>query len=477
MRSFLYVLALVSAQFGSSSVLNTSFLEFDSNGHLSKSYLLYSANTDCEKLIKAAWNRGNDYSYVRDLLPMDDNFAQQYGTGSCVAVCLNKGMEEGLLSYPLPQNIYTDNSDIGAFNNECRGAEVGFISYMTHPVSLYWLNKKTGESVLLDTIQKGEMQMKWHTSFLGHVFEVRDSVTDEKLKTHVVEFSGVVVVGDAGPGTISNPIPENRIQNAMKNEWTRCNRVKRTFTELGFAKGKLPQDIWASISTYNYNNKHNAAREEWDRKGYFVNWWEVTPYLLGMPWGLKRYWQGRLKDLVEKWIGGIPLETTDIYGIRRYEDGARLLTHVDREATHAASLIINVDQVGMREPWVVEIYDFAGRLHEIPMEPGEVVYYESARCLHGRMKPLNGVSYSNLFAHYRPVGDPDWFTKENPPGTPEQLINIGECVPHSSGSGMECDGKHLPYLSSSREVVQGPNDLFEYWKKVSPIPQTQHTEL
>ena len=218
--------------------------------------------------------------------------------------------------------------------------------------------------------------MKWHSSFLGHKFEVRDEETNELLKVHIVDFSGVVVVGDAGTGTLPAPVAESNIQNAMRNEWTRCNRVKRTFTELGFAKGKLPKDVWASISTYNYNNKHNAAREEWDHKGYFVNWWEVTPYLLGMPWGLKKYWQGRLMELVEKWIGGIPLELTDIYGIRRYEDGARLLTHVDREATHATSLIINVDQVDMREDWMVEIYDFAGRLHEISMEPGDIVYYE-----------------------------------------------------------------------------------------------------
>ena len=31
--------------------------------------------------------------------------------------------------------------------------------------------------------------------------------------------------------------------------------------------------------------------------------------------------------------------------VRRYEHGARLLTHVDREATHATSMIINIAQV------------------------------------------------------------------------------------------------------------------------------------
>ena len=55
------------------------------------------------------------------------------------------------------------------------------------------------------------------------------------------------------------------------------------------------------------------------------------------------------------------MELTDIYGMRRYEDGARLLTHVDRVHTHAASLIVNVAQSAIRKPWKVEIYDFAGR--------------------------------------------------------------------------------------------------------------------
>ncbi len=67
----------------------------------------------------------------------------------------------------------------------------------------------------------------------------------------------------------------------------------------------------------------------------------------GMPWRLKGYWQTRIRELVAAWIGGnIELENTSIYGIRRYMDGARLLAHVDRQATHAVSAIINVDQSG-----------------------------------------------------------------------------------------------------------------------------------
>ena len=148
--------------------------------------------------------------------------------------------------------------------------------------------------------------------------------------------------------------------------------------------------------------------------------------------------------------------------------GARLLTHVDREETHAASLIINVAQDAIRQPWALEIYDFADRLHEVIMEPGDIVYYESARCLHGRMKPLEGSFYINLFAHYRPKGgDSRWFTKPNPPNAPEQLHDIGEC--HLEDNVVNCSkGRKLPFLSSSFETLKGPLDLYKYWKKVSP---------
>lgn len=49
------------------------------------------------------------------------------------------------------------------------------------------------------------------------------------------------------------------------------------------------------------------------------------------------------------------LETTDMYGMRRYEKGARLLTHVDRHTTHAASLIVNIAQENVTRPWTIEV--------------------------------------------------------------------------------------------------------------------------
>jgi len=77
------------------------------------------------------------------------------------------------------------------------------------------------------------------------------------------------------------------VRDTCHAEWNRANRVKRTFTEFGFSKGKLPTDLWASISSYYYNNRDHKVLEEWDTRGLYVNWWETDVFFIPMPWELK----------------------------------------------------------------------------------------------------------------------------------------------------------------------------------------------
>jgi hypothetical protein len=117
----------------------------------------------------------------------------------------------------------------------------------------------------------------------------------------------------------------------------------------------------------------------------------------------------------------------------------------------------------------VEIYDFADRLHEVVMDPGDIVYYESAKCLHGRNTPLDGDFYVNLFAHYRPIGDDTWFLKPNPPGTPEPLLDIGKCTvnSHSFAHGQQavtCENEAVTMLSPTMHTINNSDDLFKWWK-------------
>ena len=127
----------------------------------------------------------------------------------------------------------------------------------------------------------------------------------------------------------------------------------------------------------------------------------------------------------------------------------------------------------------MEIYDFAGRLHLVPMQPGDIVYYESARCLHGRMNPLRGEYYINLFSHYRPIGDPSWHLKQNPSQGVQPLLDLGECS--SSGttndpgvvSCSKVPDNKIPFLAPTLDKVTRAGDLFDYWLKTAPTADEQ----
>ena len=93
---------------------------------------------------------------------------------------------------------------------------------------------------------------------------------------------------------------------------------------------------------------------------------------------------------------------TFVYGIRIYEKGAVLSSHRDRLKTHIISAIINVDQK-VDEEWPLVIEDNYYRKHQILLQPGEMVFYESARLVHGRPIPLKGKHFANIFCHFMPV--------------------------------------------------------------------------
>ena len=73
----------------------------------------------------------------------------------------------------------------------------------------------------------------------------------------------------------------------LQHEWDRSQRIKRTFTDVGFARGRLPPDLFSSMSSYYYNNRDNRIFEEWNSGGEVVNWWEANIHMVLMPWGLK----------------------------------------------------------------------------------------------------------------------------------------------------------------------------------------------
>jgi hypothetical protein len=106
---------------------------------------------------------------------------------------------------------------------------------------------------------------------------------------------------------------------------------------------------------------------------------------------------------VEAW-SGVPVVPHIAYGFRLYRNESALYMHTDELETHVLSLILHIDSSDDAEPWPIVIEDFEGNTHEVTLTPGDVLFYESSKCFHGRPRPLSGTWYSSVFVHYTPVG-------------------------------------------------------------------------
>ena len=491
-------------------------LTFDEHGRLAHSTFVYDAsNPVCQIMVTTSlqpYLMRNPHVADRVQLAAVEGHAfdlvlEPYRNehSGCMAACIERGTDRDLAGYVMPSEVYDstvwDTAQQGLaewFGDTCAKKEICLVNYHSkeHPLQVYW-KTENGELIFNMDLEYGERKTRCMHSFLGHEFVARDERTDPSnpkvIGEVTVDFNTVKAWGESPPSDERAPSHdfEEEIQHTLKHEWGRHLRVKRSFSPLGFKKGRLPNDVFASLGAFYYNNAQNVVREEWTDRGVFVNWWETDVLLLQVPWNVKRIYQARLKAMVEEWAG-VPVEQTDMYGLRQYTQGARLLSHVDRHETHAVSLIVNVAQGNLTEPWPVEVYDHADRLHEVSMDPGDVVYYESAKCLHGRNRPLSGPNayYTNLFTHYKPVQEGQWWIDANPEGSPEPLLGdkpvTEECwlvrkgvVAAGDGQtsdilqGVFCDNPALgPYISPDLFQAKEPEDLIAWWRMTTPMPES-----
>ena len=485
---------VAAAGFSRKVVSLLSDLPYDENGHLSSHVLAYPASADCASFVESELPEDEEYMYHHAPIAVEgdaavalfgDRLLSEYPIADvtqCPAVCLVRGVDSYLAAHPLPDNYYDpvgnkEHSSFRAFlsSYSCGAVEYAFVNYSPKTLSMYWVDNDDGEKTYLYPLERNQENTRFVHTFIGHRFTAEDPDTGEVLMDHTVEFSGTYGISNHENYLDPSVDIREEMRRELVDEWEKHLEVKRTFTPLGFSKGRLPDDVFASMRAFYYNNRDPPHRlqEEWDREGVFVNHWESDIDFIVIPWHLKGIWQERLKDVVQEWAG-CEIEQTDMYGIRQYEAGARMMTHVDRINTHAVSLIVNIAQGDLTQPWTVEVYDHAHRLHEVVMEPGDIVYYESAKALHGRNTPLAGGYYANVFTHYRPIGDPDWYSKENPEGTPEPLMDVGECElvgkPNEYSVGaVKCENPAIgPHLSPKMFTATSGDDLYRLWLSVGP---------
>jgi len=177
----------------------------------------------------------------------------------------------------------------------------------------------------------------------------------------------------------------------------------------GFKKIKAPDDVFNLIKSFWEQNHEKQEPEEWFAGNTYTNHWESPTNMVSIENNalrgggtiLKSKIWDLAKETLQQWTGQ-RLVPSSLYGIRVYTEGSVLATHVDRMPL-ISSAIINVAQ-DVDEPWPIEVYGHDGKVHNITMEPGDMVLYESHSILHGRPFPLKGRFYANIFIHFEPTG-------------------------------------------------------------------------
>jgi prolyl 4-hydroxylase len=172
--------------------------------------------------------------------------------------------------------------------------------------------------------------------------------------------------------------------------------------KIGFEKLKLNLDCIVKIKLWMKENENDFVTEinlksdvETQMKNNLLDFNKA-------PIELKTDLLNTMKDLLTKWIGyKANLQHVSTYGIREYTRGSSLGNHYDKKNTHVISAIIHLEDKSDK-PWELYIEDHNFKSHQITMEYGDVIFYESTTCLHGRPTPFEGDSHRNMYIHFKP---------------------------------------------------------------------------
>jgi len=173
-------------------------------------------------------------------------------------------------------------------------------------------------------------------------------------------------------------------------------------TAEGFKLVKCPNEIWGIVKDVYELLKSKEEEEVFDGKESIIQGTSNSSMMsFGHTPNINKFLHKELKPLHEEWAN-TSLQESSLYGIRSYKNGSSLIMHRDRVKTHHVSSIICVDKdLNNKNDWSLNIIDHNNNEHNIYMNPGDLLLYESATCLHGRPQTFEGNYYNNFFVHYK----------------------------------------------------------------------------
>eukprot|EP01083_Nonionella_stella_P091535 255964_1 len=329
-------------------------------------------------------------------------------------------------------SLLTDDAlpSFTAWIHQNRESQAYFTNNFGKEVKFYWYEKNPK---FLDVIQPNQVRTE-HT-FLGHIFRATDAADDSFIDLYVVDgqqyksisrepmYEWCRASGHTPETAQCIEEYEAEMIDWVYKFWARKRealnfvqpKIVPNFTAIGFKKTRLPEDVFTPVFQF---WKTRQAENSFTGEGYagpVLNQYSAPTAMAHLESSERNLLITHFQKVLSEWAGfddPNALEMTSLYGIRQYSRGAVLHMHVDTCSTHVISAIVNVDsQLDEGKDWPLQIYDHQDILHELTMKPGDVVFYESAKCGHSRRKPLPGQYYSNLFIHFKPRGawNFDWF--------------------------------------------------------------------
>jgi len=196
--------------------------------------------------------------------------------------------------------------------------------------------------------------------------------------------------------------------NERYNGWVQsvsAAMVAPNFTESGWGLTRAPTELVEELVHKLHTELPNAHEE---KEVNVIEGSGSSRPLFIYNYALNNKALEELKPMHEEWAG-VELVGEIAYGLRVYRNDSRLLMHVDKSKTHVISCILHIDHSEDSEPWPIVIEDFQGNTNEVVLESGDMLFYESSKCFHGRPQTFKGSWYSSIFIHYSPVG---WDKKE-----------------------------------------------------------------
>lgn len=338
-------------------------------------------------------------SQTCDLGRLNDPFIQDVDDRICKLIGINSDYSESIQGqyYEVGQEFkaHTDFFDLDEFDTHCHT-----FGQRTYTVMIF----------LNDVEQGGET-----------CFE-RVGAKFKPVSGKVVIWNSLCPDGTPNMDSLHQANPVEKGYKAVITKWFRStcptsardkmftkevNELVPNYTASGIFKTNLPRHVFEKANLFYHENHENLA-DEHVQGGFIFEGNSATQKrrtsssVVELTPELRAEVHDALKPLMEEWCGQT-LEPTFVYGIREYHNGAVLKMHRDRIDTHIISAIINVDQetnVG----WPLVIEDNYYRTHHIMIKPGEVIFYEGGRLMHGRPIMFEGHSFANMFCHFKPVG-------------------------------------------------------------------------